>query len=171
MNPDKYNTFWRRFGAGILDGLVLLPISFLDRFIKSSENEAAVIVSLFLSYSVFYFYSIIFHWQTGQTLGKKWANIRVVNVTEDKLLSFRQALIRDGVYFILELIGLIALSFEIVKLGYYPIGDSNAETYLNWLVFVWLLLELCTMLNNEKRRAFHDLMAGSVVIKEEYWGK
>jgi hypothetical protein len=32
----------------------------------------------------------------------------------------------------------------------------------------WFLLEITTMFTNSKRRAFHDLIAGTVVVRVEY---
>jgi uncharacterized RDD family membrane protein YckC len=40
---------------------------------------------------------------------------------------------------------------------------------LDWLATLWFLLEIATMLTNEKRRAVHDFIAGSVVIRDEFW--
>lgn len=39
----------------------------------------------------------------------------------------------------------------------------------DWLGTIWFLLEIVTLMTNDKRRAFHDLIANSVVIKDEYW--
>jgi uncharacterized RDD family membrane protein YckC len=42
------------------------------------------------------------------------------------------------------------------------------ESFLSWLGFFWFLVEIVTMLNNPQTRAFHDLMAGSVVISDYF---
>jgi uncharacterized RDD family membrane protein YckC len=166
---DKYNTFWRRFFAGLLDAIVFIPIGFLESWIKSFPNEVFLIFGLFFVYLSYYVYSIVFHWQTGQTLGKKWMGVMVVNVSEDRLLSLNQAFKRDSIILFFDLLGLIFLSTEIIRLGEYPSGDYFAENLLSSLMVIWFLLEFITMLTNNKRRAIHDLLAGSVCIRAEYW--
>jgi len=68
----------------------------------------------------------------------------------------------------LEVLGILVLAFQIIKLGRYPASDNMVESFLSWLGFFWFLVEIVTMLNNPKRRAFHDLMAGSVVISDYF---
>lgn len=94
--------------------------------------------------------------------------IRVVHVSEERLLSLREAFMRDAVYLVLEVLGILVLVFQIIKLGRYPTSDSMVESFLSWLGFFWFLVEIVTMLNNPKRGAFHDLMARSVVISDYF---
>ena len=46
--------------------------------------------------------------------------------------------------------------------------DEESKSYYNDFVSItsgiWLIMELTTMFFNEKRRALHDFLAGSVVI-------
>ena len=46
MIQAKYQTFARRFWAGILDGLVLMPLAFIDTFVWSSHERLPVAVLL-----------------------------------------------------------------------------------------------------------------------------
>jgi uncharacterized RDD family membrane protein YckC len=123
------------------------------------------------SYSSFYVYTIFFHWSTGQTLGKKWMDVRVIDKSEKRLLTLKQSFMRDSIYIILEMIGLIVLISRIIQLGQYPFGESIITNYLDWLTILWFLLEIGTMLTNERRRAIHDFLADSVVIRDEFWKK
>jgi uncharacterized RDD family membrane protein YckC len=166
---DKYNTFWRRFAAGFIDGLILIPISAIGTFAKYSSYEGIIVAGMFITHAIIFFYSVGLHWYSGQTLGKKWMDIRVVDIDEDKLLTFEQAFRRDLVYIFLKTVGLIIISVQIFKLGYYPPESSIVKIFLSWLSVAWFLLEIITMLTDDKNRAFHDIMANSVVIKEEYW--
>lgn len=166
---DKYQTFWRRFFAGLIDGIIFVPIGFIDYLLLDSSNMILLITGTTFSYSIFYIYTVYFHWSTGQTLGKKWMDIRVVDKSETKLLTFQQSFMRDSIYILLETTGLMVLIFQIIELGQYPIEDNIVRDYLEWLATIWFLLEIATMLINERRRAIHDMLAGSVVIKEEFW--
>jgi uncharacterized RDD family membrane protein YckC len=168
---EKYDTFWRRFFAGLIDGVIFIPIGLLDYFTMDSDNTLIVMMATVLSYSSFYIYTVYFHWSTGQTLGKKWMDVRVIDKSETRLLTLKQSFMRDSIYIVLEMIGLVVLISEIVQLGQYPNEDSVIETYLEWLATLWFVLEIGTMLTNNRRRAIHDFLAGSVVIREEAWTK
>jgi len=167
---DKYDTFWRRFFAGLLDALVLTPLGLLFTFIRT-DNVFVLILVTIIMYSSVYVYEVFFHWRTGQTLGKKWMNIRVVNEDESRLLTFKQSFKRDSIYIFMETIGILALSVQILRLGHLPSNDSLVTQIVDWLGTIWFFTEIVTMLTNNKRRALHDILADSVVIKEEYWTK
>jgi hypothetical protein len=49
---------------------------------------------------------------------------------------------------------------------YGTMRNSIPFTLLSWVVLVWLVLEFVTMLINEKRRALHDYIAGTVVVSD-----
>lgn len=168
-NPlDKYDTFFRRFFAGMLDGFVLFPLVFLTQFMTG--NKFSLIVGAILSHTAYYVYSIYFHWQSGQTLGKKWMGIRVVDKEETRLLTLEQAFMRDSIYVLINTVGLLGVLLQIITSSFNFLGSISSQV-LDWLGFAWFWLEVITMMTNDKRRALHDQLAGSVVIKEEYWQK
>ena len=48
------------------------------------------------------------------------------------------------------------------------LSESSIPTlslWIGWGGLVWSLLEIATMLTNSKRRALHDLIAGTVVVR------
>jgi uncharacterized RDD family membrane protein YckC len=120
---------------------------------------------MLLSYSSFYIYSIYFHWKTGQTIGKRAMNVLVLDVSEEKGLTFKQAFLRDSIYVIIQTAGLILIIVNVIKIGVY--SDDGINPYnscLTIFAIVWFLLELVTMLTNKKRRALHDYIASTVVV-------
>jgi uncharacterized RDD family membrane protein YckC len=93
------------------------------------------------------------------------AGIKVLDVTETKNITIRQSIARDSVYLIVQL---IALSYFLVQ----SFTQNNNEIFITDFndfsstpLLVWTLLELITMLTNSKRRAVHDFLAKSVVVK------
>ena len=162
----RYNTFSKRFKAGIIDGIVLLPIGLLDLLILNpSRNLGIVITWVIISYSSFFVYSIYFHWKSGQTIGKRAMRVRVMDISEGKGLTLKQAFLRDSVYVILQIIGLILIIINIVQMGAYSeIGIEPYSSYWAYSSLIWFLVEIITMLTNDKRRALHDMIANTVVI-------
>jgi uncharacterized RDD family membrane protein YckC len=163
---DKYNTFWRRAGAALLDVGALAPISWLSYAICSNVKVPLILAMwLIVSNSIGWVYEIVMHGLYGQTLGKLVCQVMVLDKSE-KPLRMRQAFYRDVVPILLFL----PLSvYEIGNVMKGHIADKGLHTFPGvWpfaiIAFSWFLLELITMLTNRKRRAVHDYIAGSVVV-------
>jgi len=163
---QKYQTFSKRFIAGLIDGLIFLPFAFLDNRIANSNNK-----SLFIGWMLFHLicwtlYVVIGHGRFGQTIGKRLMGIKVFDLTEKHIIGYKRAFLREAVWFLAEIVGIIYLMVS-------TFNDSNfnetlLDTYYSSIVglisAIWLILELITMLFNNKRRALHDFIAGSVVV-------
>ena len=171
MIEEKYKTFWRRFWAGWVDTVVLLPLYFLDMFIWNNHQNISVFILLLwygiysLSYTV---YSIIMHGKLGQTLGKMAMRVKVLDISETPL-SMSQAIKRDIVPLGLTIVGIV-LEAQTILSGvniYDPkLSKYDASFYLTMLsTSGWFTAEVITMLCSNKRRALHDYIADSVVVK------
>src|SRR4030095_964195 len=164
----KYHTFWPRFWAGFVDGLVFLPISFLDGYLSAPARGAFVLIVWgVVSYSVYWLYSVLLHTRYGQTLGKMAAKVRVLDLSEERIPSLRQAFIRDIGYIVLNSLSLFWFLYLVVAGRYANQADivSGPGGLLAFASLGWFLLEIITMLTNTKRRAFHDFIAGTVVVR------
>jgi len=163
----KYLTFWPRFWAGMADAVVLLPLSLLDRWLFGASLPRVALVAWFCIYSFSYVtYSVLMHGQYGQTLGKMLTGVKVLDLSESRL-SLRQAFLRDSVLIAFTLAGIV---FDMPKvLAGIPPWQELKPSVGFWILTygsaVWFLAELGTMLTNEKRRAIHDFIAGSVVVR------
>ena len=123
-------------------------------------------------------YSILCHGLYGRTLGKLLFGVVVRDVSESPL-SLRQAVLRDIVPLVSAPLSL-AVEIPYVLRGIDPDGAERwAETMpgllnwmgvLNWIGLLWFCTELVTMLTNRKRRALHDFIAGSVVVRRDALG-
>lgn len=168
MISDRYRTFWPRFFAGFIDGIIFIPLAIVDAFILTPDrNLGVVVVWMIFSYLAFIIYSIYFHWKSGQTIGKKVMSIQVIDISEEKGLTFKQAVLRDGFYLVLQIILVAKVVYEIILNGSY--SDAVLYVYSDFFTYLslgWFLLEVLTMLTNNKRRAFHDMLAKTVVINK-----
>lgn len=165
---DRYSTFGARFLAGLLDGLVFVPLTFIALYIDS-PNDGAVLFLVWsaISYSSYWLYSVLFHWRTGQTLGKKALKIKVLDVSESRLPTLPQALLRDIGYIVLNTLALAYLVFLVLSSQYSDVAmvQSTPARIANWAGWCWFLLEVITMMTNQKRRALHDFIARTVVVR------
>lgn len=133
-------------------------------------------LSVFVLWHIFYnfayiLYEVLLLGIYGQTIGKRLMKVIVLDVNE-KHISFTHAILRDIVPIIATTLGVVLELPLIIK------GIDPAQHYLKnnipWHYWVmvysmlgWFALELITMLSNNKRRALHDFIAGTIVIRKE----
>lgn len=163
---EKYRTLLPRFCAIILDIILLLPLSIIAELVKSAEFSQEVKFALFLALNLAQMiYFIVMHGLFGQTVGKMLMKVKVLDVSESAI-KFRQAVIRDLPQVLFTIGSFIFL---------YPLSpdqiDPNSPDY--WknpmfiLIFVWGVSDALAVLTNDKRRALHDYLAGTVVVRVE----
>jgi uncharacterized RDD family membrane protein YckC len=161
----KYQTFTKRFYAGILDGLIFVPFYVMEEFFFVSNNIGIVIGKELFNIICWALYVIIGHGKFGQTVGKKLMKIKVYDLDEKKLVGYTRAFFRESIWIVLSISGIIYLYVD--NMSFSVLTPEVIEKYDNFLIYTslgWFVIELVTTLSNPKRRAVHDFIAGSVVI-------
>ncbi|MEM8683305.1 MAG: RDD family protein [Pseudomonadota bacterium] len=167
---DRYRTFWRRFWALFLDGFVVaIPLGIIVFALLQAgvlKPAAFVYVEQFLQViSVGYY--IVMHAKYGQTVGKMAAGVKVLDKSERHGISLRQAVVRD-------IVPVFVCVLSIIYLIAFGAGLEDAEVSgaaaviqyaTGYAVGLWGIAELVTMMFNRKRRALHDLLARTVVVR------
>ena len=162
---DKYDTFWKRWLASVIDGLVFLPLDVAVSIKENSTNTTAFLLFSILHVFLFTLYVVIGHGRYGQTLGKKLMRIKVLNVRETGTIGYGRAFLRESPWFLAQMAGLVYLIVTIQNsTGPFPFHHTYFDSIIDLISLVWWILEVATMLLNKKRRALHDLIAGSVVV-------
>lgn len=153
---NRYHTFIQRLVAGIIDGIILTIFNLVMDAVFFGDSQSVITFVFYNGISIFY--SVYMHGKYGQTFGKMALKVKVVqHADETRLIGYRAAFLRDSVW-----IGLVTIE---ILLAIYQISDFSQASYiLSLLSGGWFLAELVTMFFNKKRRAVHDLLAGSVVI-------
>jgi uncharacterized RDD family membrane protein YckC len=168
MTPRIYQTFWPRFWAGWIDAAVLLPLTLLDDWVWAvGPSPLAGLLWFSVSSLSWGLYSILLHAYRGQTAGKYLMGVRVIDVS-GAALSLRQAVLRDSIWVLATLVE-IGVFAPMILGGRNPYdAESPLSDGYNLLMAAsvgWMLLEFGSMLFSAKRRAVHDLIAGSVVVR------
>ena len=168
MIEYKYSTFWPRFWAGVVDGLIFWPLDWVYQWVFPAVSIPSRIVVFVVYASALSLYNIWMVARFGQTLGKMVCKVVVLDVSEAPL-RFHQAVLRE----IFNILGL-AINLMVVIPRIVRGVDVSADlklTPVDWaLAFLGLGLfgvELITMLTNDKRRALHDFIAGTVVVRKD----
>lgn len=171
----RYETFGARFIAAILDSFVLIAIGLgLNYSIPYTNSSILNFLSEILYNTLPFIYYILMHGYYGQTLGKMAMKVKVVDFESEQKIGLFQAFLRDCIPLILMILSFIVLSFTSYSQNNL-FGLSNTESTIsniailtiNGLSMTWSLIELVSMLTNEKSRAVHDLIAKTVVIRTD----
>jgi len=164
----QYATFWKRVGAGFLDFAALAPLQWLHSYIwNSTENPFILILFGILSSFSYLAYSIYFISKFGMTPGKMVTGVIVKKVDESRIPTVKQAILRDIVNVIINPILCIIMIINVMngELGNRGSGSLKNMMILSGIMGIWGILEFVTMLMSKKRRAVHDFIAGTVVVR------
>jgi len=175
----RYGSFWQRFAASWIDRLVFMPLFVAQAFVESQSRGAAFVLAIPVA-AASVGYSIWFHGRGGRTPGKRVMGIRVVRTTGEPI-GWRQAWMRSSVDVLFAAVGVVgsfvALS-AIADADYYGTDWMHRATRLadlqpEWLAWsgtaavLWTWSEVVVMLFNSRRRALHDLIAGTIVVSDQ----
>ena len=164
---------WARFAALVLDGLLWTPIALGVAY--AASRSPAWGVFLFPGALVsFVVYQVFFHAHFGATVGKMILRIRVVR-TDLSPIDLNAALKRSFVDAVFRL-GLATVSVQVIRsLGPVPVDSlmdfvkalqaNKSYATLSNMESLWTLSEIATCLFHRQRRALHDLIAGTLVVK------
>lgn len=161
----KYRTFWPRVLASLIDMVVIFIITIFPSMLRVGLNSFSYhwAWDLLLNLLVLTYY-IRMHGEFGQTLGKMAMGIKVVRVSDEGPINYKQAAVRD----------IVPISMVILSTIFYLLQDITGFELWYWQVYIleniwgiWGLAEIITMLTNKKRRAIHDFMAKTVVIRSQ----
>jgi uncharacterized RDD family membrane protein YckC len=174
----KYASFWQRFAANWIDlFVVLIPLIALGWLGSLSKTLAMVCIIPYCL--LFWCYTWQLHARTGQTVGKRGMNIRVVRVDGTRIGqvdSFRRSSVDLALALISLTVVLMGLATvpaaEFSRLGWAQQQQQIQHAYPvfnRWLFFLsqaWVWSEVIVMLFNRRRRAIHDFIGGTVVLDE-----
>jgi uncharacterized RDD family membrane protein YckC len=162
---DRFHTGWRRFFALILDAVFLAIAGFLILYPLSMFGHLMSFGSGILDHLLGPLYGVIAVWKFGKTLGKHICGVEVVTWPDERKAGLREALLREA--FPLVLLGLTLVTWALPQdsRGIWPLISGAAAYAVGIGSFAWVILEIVTMLLDPQRRALHDKIAGTVVIK------
>lgn len=155
-NPT-YLVAWPRVGAAFIDGFTSLGLWGLVAAVMAPFGFTYIPIA-FVAMLVYGAYDTLCHAAWGQTLGKLVTKIAVVDAATLMSPTLRQAALRA------VNIWWTALAFLITNIVLRVESDGRAFPIG---IDEWLLGSFICMLVTPQRRALHDLLAGTTVIREE----
>ncbi len=175
----KYAGFWRRLLAIFIDSLLVYqPLLYV--FKKCHLDKSETIISVVLLGFVPSVYNILLLGFKSQTIGMMLVRFKIFKVDMTSI-NWKNAFLR---YVVNVLLALVSVSVGIYFLNLLPADNYLTQTYVQIidqlrnsfnfydvfitvsiaLTFSWTFSEVIVLLFNEKKRAIHDYIAGTVVI-------
>jgi uncharacterized RDD family membrane protein YckC len=159
----NYQTIIPRIGARIIDGLLFAPFWIIYLLLTSGEADRGywfVIVANFVAYEL---YMVYLQGRYGQTLGKKITKVKVFDIGGGRL-SYRQAFYREAISissFLIENLFRLPAALD----GGNPLEVKGVAQYANYAATGAFITDVLFVFTNNQRRAIHDFIASSVVVK------
>ena len=171
-NMERYQTIGPRFLALLIDSLLIIPVSIVTMALASSFNSAKFNFVFTIGMSAIpVLYTILMHARYGQTLGKMAMKVKVLDISE-RPITFTQAVIRSLPQLLSVFLTASSLSSQMLSEAENEftnelLGMAVGITYV--LYFGWSIGEIISALVTEKKRALHDFIAGTVVVRTDSW--
>lgn len=171
-----YAGFWKRLASQLLDLVIVAPvlvgILYLNGFGKYVYFYTCIPNLLFAAW-----YHVYLPKKYGGTPGKLLVGIKILKLNGEPI-EWKEAILRDSVTLLLTVLyigltisGLLKANEEVFNgLGWreqikYISSMSTLFVVYNWVSNIWFYSELVVLLTNRKKRALHDYIAGTVIVK------
>jgi len=183
ISESLYAGFWTRLGSLLLDFIFILPVVFLIQYLNGLGKDIyyyTLIPNLLFAI----WYHIYLPKKYGGTPGKLAVGITIVKL-DGQPIDWKEAILRHIVLLILTLLASIIMIVTIMEADeetYTSLGWLERSQYLmtlspgffkfyNWTNNIWIYSEFIVLLTNKRKRAIHDFIAGTVIVRTKYLGK
>lgn len=164
----RYATFWPRFWAAIIDGLIFTALLYIECLLFGVEYSNQNMVLQAVNGVQYIGYVVFMHGFYGQTLGKMVMDVKVLDHDTETDINLKQSVRRESVNIAINsswILLLLSISISLQQLGSIHEFLTYLIMGLSSLATLWALSEFITMLFNEKRRAIHDFIGKTVVVR------
>jgi uncharacterized RDD family membrane protein YckC len=175
-----YAGFWARLGSLLLDVIFLLPIIFLTLYLNGLGKNV-YFITLIPNLVFGLWYNIYLPKKYGGTPGKLAVGIKIIRL-DGEAIGWKEAFLRHSVLLALTLLSAIMMivcllqaddatftSLSWLEQSVYIMSLSPVFfKFYNWTNNIWFYSELIVLLTNKRKRAVHDYIAGTVIVREKY---
>ena len=183
LEESIYAGFWTRFASIILDLLIMLPFILSINYINGLSKSIIYLTSLG-NLGLIYFFHVFCVIKYGGSPGKLIVGIQIINKNGQKANSYN-AWMRHLVPLIhsISIMFITFLAIKNIPDNIYTQVDfmSRAQLILqqnptlfkifNIIIKFWIWSEVVILLLNKRKRALHDFIGETVVIKKKYFNR
>jgi uncharacterized RDD family membrane protein YckC len=177
---NLYAGFWLRFGSFLLDALFMYPVIFLTLYLNGlGKNNYFYTLIPNLAFGIWY--SIYLPKKYGGTPGTLVAGVNIIRL-DGESIGWKEAILRHSVLLALSILSSIWMTSCLLSADdetFKNLGWLQQQQYLmtlspgffkfyNWASNIWMYSELIVLLTNKRKRAIHDFIAGTVIVRAKY---
>jgi len=180
INDNIYAGFGSRFASLILDFLIVIPVVILILYLNGLSVNA-FFYTLIPNLLFGLWFQIYLPKKYGGTPGKLIMGIKIIQIN-GKPIDWKEAFLRHSVLLVLTLFSSILMVVCLLKADetvYNDLGWIQRSQYLmslspiffliyTWASNIWIYSEFIVLLTNPRKRAVHDYIAGTVIVKQIY---
>jgi uncharacterized RDD family membrane protein YckC len=183
ISTSIYAGFWIRLGSLLLDFIIMIPVVAFILYLNGlSLNSYYYTFIPNLIFTIWYRIYLVKKY--GGTPGKLIMGIKILKI-DGSDVSWKEAILREIVIISLtifaDIIQIIALS-QADKTHYESLTWLTKEQYVmsltpllftiyTWLSNTWVYSEFFVLLFNKRKRALHDFIAKTVIVRTMYIDK
>lgn len=180
ITESIYSGFGARLGSWILDFIFILPVLLLTTYLNGlGKNIYFYTLVPNLLFTVWY--NIYLPIKNGGTPGKTIAGLEIIKMNGQPI-GWKEAILRNSLMLALTLLSYVLMTSSLIEADnatYVSLSWLKRSQYLNgfspicykvyaWASNIWILSELVVLLITKRKRAIHDYMAGTVLVKARY---
>ncbi|MES2238915.1 MAG: RDD family protein [Bacteroidota bacterium] len=183
ISESIYAGFWARCASLLLDTIIMLPILFLILYLNGLGKNM-YFYTLIPNFIFGLWYYIYLTKKYGGTPGKLIAGMKIIKLNGESI-SWKEAFLRHSVLLVLTLFSIIMMTSCLLsadKIVFNSLGWLKRSQYLMslsptffliyaWVTNIWIYSEFIVLLTNKRKRAIHDYIAGTVIVKTRYINK
>lgn len=183
ISESIYAGFWTRLGSLLLDFIFILPVVFLIQYLNGLSRSIyfyTIIPNLLFAL----WYNVYLPKKYGGTPGKLAVGITIIKLNGQPI-DWKEAILRHIVLLSLTVLGSVIIVVTIMEADeetYTRLGWLQRSQYLmslspvffklyNWASNIWIYSEFIVLLTNRRKRAIHDFIAGTVIVRTKYLDK
>lgn len=181
VSEDIYAGFWIRLKANILDAILFIPVICVSLYLMRF-GVVALLLSLIPSLLFTLWYQVYLVEKHGGTPGKLLMGVKIININGNEI-GWNEAILRECITIGINILSTLSTIWVVTNLvdesHFLSLGLLEKMEYMEnltpvknkielWVINIWAYSELLVLLLNKRKRAIHDYIAGTVVIKKEY---
>ena len=180
ITDNLYAGFWIRLGSLLLDTLFMLPVIFLMLYINGLGKNV-YFYTLIPNLAFGLWYNIYLPKKYGGTPGKLVAGVKIIRI-DGEAIGWKEAILRHSVELALTILSSIWMTNCLLQADdatFMSLGWLQQTEYLmtlspgffkfyNWASNIWIYSEFIVLLTNKRKRAIHDFIAGTVIVRAKY---
>jgi uncharacterized RDD family membrane protein YckC len=175
-----YAGFGPRLASLLLDTIIMMPLIWGILYLNHTSKEM-FFYTIIPNMIVGLWYHIYLPKKYGGTPGKLIMGMQILKL-DGKSIGWKEAFLRHSIILALTIFNIVLMTDAILKadnetyIGLSWIQQTQYLTSLSpvlftiylWLSNIWTWSELIVLLTNPRKRALHDYVAGTVIVKKIY---